>query len=423
MNTLKILLVNLVLFSCVPTGAVSTSENEINILEDGIFVSNIKTVQVYPQSNDPQRILLPPAVPFSSQNLMLEFDDLSEQFTHYTIKITHCQADWTKSGLANLDFLTEYNSFPILNYSFSADTFTPYIHYTVTLPVVKIPGNYVATIYRDDEHPVFSKRFFVYQQLLSVTEQRDVSGAGQLKNNQPISLAVQYGSLPIINSNDQFQVNIRQNQRWDNQIENIPPTIIREQEKQLVYLVTDENQMHKGGNEYRFVDLRSLINAGQNISTIERNTKPYIVHVGIDKPRQNERYSQYLDFNGNYVIQNFDSPLTLSENYVRTRFYFKTSIPENARVYLIGKFNDDIRIKNKSMVYDSVNGVYFQEHLLKQGWYNYLYKAVDAQGNTINLEGNHFETENEYEIFVYYKSLQPRADLLAGYLRIVRNQR
>jgi hypothetical protein len=423
MNTVKFLVLNMLLFSCVSTSTMQTTGNEVNILEDGIFVPTIKTVRLYPQSNDPQQILLPPVTPIALQNLVIEFDDLNEQFTHYTIKITHCQADWTKSGLANLDFLTEYNSFPILNYSFSADTYLPYIHYSAAIPKVKLPGNYVATIYRDDEIPVFSKRFYVYQQLLSVTELRDMSGAGPLKNTQPISLAVQYGNLPIVNSNDQFQVNIKQNQRWDNQIENIPPSFIREQEKQIVYQITDENQMHKGGNEYRFIDLRSLINTGQNISTVDRSVKPYIAHVVIDKPRQTDRYSQYLDFNGNFVIQNFDSPLTLSENYVRTRFYFKTSLPPKSSVFLIGAFNQDVSLKNKSMAYDSVNRVYFQEHLLKQGWYNYQYKVLDAKGNSIPVEGNYFETENEYEVLVYYKALQPRADLLAGYLRIVRNQR
>jgi hypothetical protein len=98
-------------------------------------------------------------------------------------------------------------------------------------------------------------------------------------------------------------------------------------------------------------------------------------------------------------------------------------LPPKSSVFLIGAFNQDVSLKNKSMAYDSVNRVYFQEHLLKQGWYNYQYKVLDAKGNSIPVEGNYFETENEYEVLVYYKALQPRADLLAGYLRIVRNQR
>lgn len=420
---LRVLFILMFFTACVPMGNLSNSSNENNLLQDAAFVTNIKTILLYPQTNAPQSVLLPPAAPLTTQNLILAFDDLAEQFNHYTIKITHCNADWTKSGLANLDFLYEYNSFPIQTYSFSADTHIPYIHYSVKIPKVKLAGNYVVTVYRDDEYPVLSKRFYIYQQMIQVAERRDVSAAQQLGNKQPISIKLNYQSLPIINSNDQFVVTLRQNQRWDNIIYNLTPTIIREQEKSIEYLVTDEKEMHSGGNEYRFIDLRTIINTGQNISKIDRSTKPYVAHSGLDINRNTDRYSQYLDFNGNFVIQNFDSPLTFSENYVKTRLYLKASLPNNARVYVIGAFNQDIATKDKTMRYDSLNGVYTQEFLLKQGWYNYQYKALDGNGKSINLEGEHFETENEYEVMVYYRSMQPQADILAGYLRINRNKR
>ena len=39
------------------------------------------------------------------------------------------------------------------------------------------------------------------------------------------------------------------------------------------------------------------------------------------------------------------------------------------------------------------------------------------------IEGNHFETENMYEVLVYYRPFQPNADLLIGYFVIPVNQR
>jgi hypothetical protein len=39
------------------------------------------------------------------------------------------------------------------------------------------------------------------------------------------------------------------------------------------------------------------------------------------------------------------------------------------------------------------------------------------------FEGSHFQTENEYEILVYYRPFKPSADLLIGYVRLMKNPR
>jgi hypothetical protein len=61
--------------------------------------------------------------------------------------------------------------------------------------------------------------------------------------------------------------------------------------------------------------------------------------------------------------------------------------------------------------------------LLKQGLYNYQYWVESSKGNGFQIEGSHFETENIYEIFVYYRPFRPNADLLVGYYLIQVNRR
>jgi len=55
---------------------------------------------------------------------------------------------------------------------------------------------------------------------------------------------------------------------------------------------------------------------------------------------------------------------------------------------------------------------------LKQGYYNFMYafKAPDEDVvKCYNLEGSHYETENDYQIFVYYGKIADKYDRLIGY--------
>lgn len=413
----------LVLVSCTPLAVPSSSTTQVNLLDDATFLPTIKTVQLYPDRNDVTNVLLPASVALEEQQLRLEFDDLSATYQSYSAKITHCNADWSKSGLANLDFLLEYNSFPINQYAFSSDTHIPYIHYWFDVPRVKLSGNYVLTVYRDDTTPVLSKRFMVYSKLVQLASLPDLSGAGQLSNKQGISVLMRYGQVDVLNPSTQFELSIRQNQRWDNMIINVPPAFFRDAENEIEYRINDENYMHDGGNEYRFIDLRTIINTGQNIATVDRTSKPYRAFVGRDRSRENDRYSQYLDFNGNFVIQNYDNSLQYAENYVKTVFTLASQNPVQGKVHINGKLVDNAFSKETEMVYDSARKEYRQELLLKQGWYNYQYIVKDSKVKPTLIEGNHFETENGYEVLVYFKSMQPRADLLVGYLQFSKNSR
>jgi hypothetical protein len=419
---IPVLLLVLLSAACTPLSLSSSSEAVFDLLQDGVFVSTIKTVQLYPSTNDVADVLVPAVVPINQQSLRLEFDDLVNAYQYYTVKITHCNANWSKSGLSNLDYLTEYNSFPVNNYALSSDTHIPYVHYWFSVPLVKLGGNYVLTVYLNDTQPVLSKRFMVHQPLVQIGFNKDLSGARQLANKQGISLTMRYQKLEVMNAATQFETYLRQNQRWDNVLQNIPPSFIREDNKEIEYRVVDEEWMHDGGNEYRFVDLRSVLNTGQNIARIDRTVRPFVAYAATDRPRASERYSQYLDFNGNYVIQNYDNSLQYSANYVKTVFTLASSKPINGKVFLEGRLINNAFSKEADMAYDSAKKEYRKELLLKQGWYNYQYvvKGTDKQ-NTI--EGSYFETENMYEVLVYYKSLQPHADILVGYAKVNKNPR
>src|SRR6478609_12219543 len=107
---------------------------------DKVYEPQIKTVQLYPNLGGPQDFLQPSSTSLQQQNLLLEFDDLQDQRSNYYVKLIHCNYDWTKSQLMDLDFMDNYNEYPFTIYQLSSNTHVRYIHYQFQVPPVKLPG-------------------------------------------------------------------------------------------------------------------------------------------------------------------------------------------------------------------------------------------------------------------------------------------
>jgi hypothetical protein len=71
------------------------------------------------------------------------------------------------------------------------------------------------------------------------------------------------------------------------------------------------------------------------------------------------------------------------------------------------------------MGYNSTKGVYEKTFYLKQGYYSYTYVTRDSKNKNSNAQteqtdGNYWETENDYTVLIYYRSLSGRHDELIG---------
>jgi hypothetical protein len=70
------------------------------------------------------------------------------------------------------------------------------------------------------------------------------------------------------------------------------------------------------------------------------------------------------------------------------------------------------------MQYDSQLRGYYGSLYVKQGYYDYLYSFLPdgkTQGDVTIIEGDHWETDNEYTVYVYYAEKVPAYDRLVGY--------
>jgi hypothetical protein len=97
--------------------------------------------------------------------------------------------------------------------------------------------------------------------------------------------------------------------------------------------------------------------------------------------------------------------------------------PVDGDVYLSGAFTNWSFIREYKMNYDATRREYRGTAFLKQGWYDYQYVVKSATLPPYHFEGSHYETENNYEVFVYYRAFQPQADLLIGYITLEENAR
>ena len=425
---IKNLIIIFLLSACTPLVQSSTNPgSDTKILRniDYAYEDQIKTIIIRPAIDDPQSYMLPAVTQLGQWNLMLEFDDLRTERNNYYARIEHCNRDWSKSMLQDLDFMNAFNEFALTDFEFSVDTHIPYTHYRFSLPPVKLPGNYLVVVYRgsDKQDIILSKRFMVYDNRVSFENERNLIGAGSMASlNQQINFTLSYKNLEIINPMENINVSIRQNQRWDNIASDVRPSFIREVDKQLEYRFFDDAKMFKGGNEFRFFDLRSLISPGRNVASVNKTVKPFEVYIEKDKSKSNQAYSQLPDYNGNFIPQNLDYNDENFSNYANINFTLAAK-RLSGEVYVTGKFTHWNLTSENLMQYDSLHQEYHAKILLKQGWYDYQYYVKSKNLPPYFLEGSHFETENAYEILVYYRALQPRADLLIGYIKLEKNQR
>jgi len=420
-RVVRYLVVFLVILSIAASSANSQSKPKTLVLSDFAYEPEIRTIQLTPDGQP----LEPAVMQFGQAPLVLQFDDWASDRDSYYARIIHCNYDWTKSDLQDLDFMTDYNEFNINNNEFSVDTYIPYVHYWWQLPVMKIPGNYVVAVYRggDKSDLILTKRFIIYQNSVTFSNNGNIIGPSSIANvNQQINFTIGYSNVNIVNPLADVHVVIRQNARWDNQSIDVRPNFIREIEKELDYKFFDDAQMFKGGNEFRYFDMRSLNNPGRNVGTVDKSKKPYDVYIATDKPRINEAYAQYNDLDGAFMLDNYDYRDLTFSNY--SDVIFALSSPEvDGEVYVTGGFTYWNLLPENRMEYDPSHKLYTARVPLKQGWYDYQYVVKSKTLPTYYFEGSHFETENFYEIFVYYKPFQPRADVLIGYLRLEKNPR
>jgi hypothetical protein len=385
-----------------------------------VYQPYIKSVEFY-KANKPASF---PIITLNSgEKVLLAFDDIRGGTQNYFYTIEHCDDNWNSSNISTTEYLQNFTDDRITDYSYSTTTVQKYTHYQLKLPndniTPKIPGNYILKVYDDGDVSklILTRKLYVVSPKVTISAEIVPSNDPSARQtNQKINFTVDYGNLRVQNPGADIRTFIMQNARSETMILNTQPANING--TQLIFNDVNTNDF-PGGNEFRHFDTRSLKVNSERILRITRDTSNKIVLL-TDPDSNLPNYSFQYDLNGNFYILNQDGadPST-DADYSRILFSLATKkSPSEGNAYIVGQFNDYKLDDNSKLNFDSINGKYFTNQFLKQGVYDYAYEWVDKSTGKADdnaLEGNHFETENDYQVLVYYRPAGARWEELVGY--------
>lgn len=426
-SRIKLLWFHLFVFLRLVTNAQEEYVNDNQMrYEDWSYRPYIKTVQLHEASFDAN----PPIISLTGgEQLELSFDDLEADKKNYSVSFVHCSANWEPSDLMISEYMNGFYEANIINFSYSANTIQKYTHYSIVFPQSNMQfsktGNYMAFVYEDNdkEKIILTKRFMVYDNKVTVVANiRQAIGNDEQYNKQHIDFNILNNMYDLTNPYTDLKVVITQNNRWDNAVTNIKPTFV--EPKQLTYSLDDKSTFN-GGNEYRYFDTRSLRTYTERVEDIKRDSSyKYHIFLKTDELRNFKAYSFYNDLNGGYLIKNQDmlgSPDTEAD-YAWVHFFLPYDNAQGeGNFYVLGKLTEWRLNKSNRMTYNYKRFGYECNLFIKQGYYNYTYvylKDEKKGGDETMTEGDHWDTENEYAIYVYHRQRGTYYDQLVGIKRM-----
>lgn len=360
-----------------------------------------------------------PIISLDNGRLQLAFDDMGGSFYDYTYRIIHCDKDWRRSDISEIEYLDGFNGELIEEFTTSEFTYIDYTHYTITIPNqdirLKISGNYLLVVFDEDGLPIISRRFIVVNPQIAVEANlRKSQEIGTLNTHHGVQFKLVDKENYISNPNDETFVRMLQNGRWDSGYHNLRPDNTLGQN---IIFNTNRPYSFPGLKEFRNFDIRNLEAATRHVHSVDLSEQGTKAILELSKNRQFGNYVQDNDANGFFVIDNQNDRQyqytvenhhrgAITGDYVDVYFTLKTKEIYDKEVYVIGGFSDWKIKEEYRMEYLDERKLYLGNAFFKQGYYDYFYAAVDPSGeiDIEILEGNNFNTENDYLIIVYNRA-------------------
>lgn len=387
-----------------------------------IFDNNVRSLKLSLLNN----MYAPPIYMMGSDDrLLIEFDYLGYDVHYLRYSVTHCNADWQPSQLVESEYVSGFNYADIDDFEQSEATYVHYYNYQFILPnpdmELLVSGNYLLTVYEQDDpgEILFQTRFSVCEGTVGVYPQ--VTSRTDIEYNnrfQQVSFDIRYKPNQIKDPYTEFTCVVSQNSRLDNTV-----TVKRPMMVSVDHATYDHNRdlVFPAGNEFRRFETVNAHNINMGVYAIRYYEPMYHAMLTLDEPRNEMQYLYDKTQYGRFTIRNAEAygENALQADYMITHFTLDTGGKLNGgNIWLYGEFLEGYPASQAMMKYDTSEGLYTADLLLKQGAYNYMYLWVPdgtTVGQTGKIEGDHYETVNEYLVKVYDRPLGERYDRLVGF--------
>lgn len=391
-----------------------------------VYKENIHSVLLYKSGWE---LSMPVIRLNTEEKLGLRFDEIGRKPNSYRYTIFHCKPDWTISGLEPADFMEGQYSGTIDTYEFSKNTMVEYVNYQLDFPdydfKILISGNYIIKVYEDEnpENLVLTARFYVLEPMVTINgkvEKLKITYEEGL--NQQVNFDAIFNT-EIINPTATTSYTFIKNNETQKHFSQLKPgsitgnKLIFERNKDLCF---------PGGNEYRNLDLKNFKFISGQIDRIVKGTDAHHVYLKKEITRQDEKYTAEKDLNGRRLIKlenNNRSNIMADYCYV----YFELeplSAVEPGAYHIFGAISNWYSNDGFNPEFNKDRNSWSKKIFLKQGYYNYLYmfrsedRLFARESDHYRFEGNHFQTENDYHLFIYYKNYNDNYSRLIGYKMI-----
>ena len=349
--------------------------------------------------------------------LHIGFDELSHDYHRYIYRLEHCEADWTTSDeLFESDWLEGFNNNVIEDFDRSINTTVDYTHYRLSIPNdkcrLKMSGNYRLHVIEEDlDEEVLTVEFMISEEAMTlsmaITTNTDIDTN---LSHQQVSFGLKYGNLLVTDPQEQLQTVVMQNCREDNSRWNIRPTAVIQNGLEWTHC---QDLIFDGGNEYRKFEVLDPSHPTMGIDRIYWDGRSYQAFPFVDEPRPNYLYDE--DANGSFLLRNSDNRESeTTSDYVWVNYRLKTPYRPDGDIVIDGRWTSEDP-ETYIMTYDETSGLYTASILQKLGYYSYQY-LLDSR--PLPSEGNFYQTENGYQILVYYKGTGERTWRLVAFSQL-----
>ncbi|MEI8201986.1 MAG: DUF5103 domain-containing protein [Bacteroidota bacterium] len=395
--------------------------------EDGVYNDQIKSVLLHKSGFE---LSMPIIGLNAGETLKLSFDELGSDLKKYYYTILLCNADGLPTKLLKNEYLEGFTDNEISDYAFSFNTSVKYVHYSTSFPnqncKITHSGCYFVLVYEDKtpEKPILMKKFWVLDPSININATaKQANLIEERKYKQEVNFTLELGNYRVNDPSRTLKVFVSQNGRRDC-VKDLKPSMYKGNTLEYIY---ESEDLFDGGNEFRHVDLKSIKHNTDRVLRTDFDSGYYHIFLKADERRTFKVYETDDDINGRLLVKTEEGRNSDTESeYVWTYFNLPMANPVfTGNMYLLGALCNWQYNKASLMIYDYKKQCYSTRLLLKQGYYNYQYVVLETGSKCADvsfIEGNHYETANEYNIWVYYRSESEDYDQLIGFTTIKSNQ-